>query len=159
MSGKERIKTLQHKYLHVLVFLRQGALACFHLSRQVYKLQTTNKIKLAFYFTTFMKVGHTMIWHYFIITSILPNLCILLNFSITPYNNKRQISLDEVCMYAYYIFSLMKNCILFQVDSLEFPGQKHKWLLTQLLLKGKNKAHETLLDDLAKSLYLLGKTI
>ena len=33
MSGKERIKTLQHKYLHVLVFLRQGALACFHLSR------------------------------------------------------------------------------------------------------------------------------
>ena len=53
----------------------------------------------------------------------------------------------------------MKNYIQFQVDSLEFPGQKHKWLLTQLLLKGKNKAHETLLDDLAKSLYLLGKTI
>ena len=47
--------------------------------------------------------------------------------------------------------------IPFQVDSLEFPGQKHKWLLTQLLLKGKNKAHETLLDDLAKSLYLLGR--
>ena len=151
MSGKERIKTLQHKYLHVLVFLRQGALVCFHLSRQVYKLQTTNKIKLAFYFTTFMKVGHTMIQHYFIITSILPNLCILLNFSITPYNNKRQIERSK--------YFLMKNCILFQVDSLEFPGQKHKWLLTQLLLKGKNKAHETLLDDLAKSLYLLGKTI
>ena len=53
----------------------------------------------------------------------------------------------------------MKNCILCQVDSLELPGQKHKGLLTQLLLRGKNKAHEKLLDDLAKSLYLLGKTI
>ena len=52
---------------------------------------------------------------------------------------------------------MFRVSIPFQVDSLEFPGQKHKWLLTQLLLKGKNKAHETLLDDLAKSLYLLGK--
>ena len=52
---------------------------------------------------------------------------------------------------------MFHDIIPFQVDSLEFPGQKHKWLLTQLLLKGKNKAHETLLDDLAKSLYLLGK--
>ena len=52
---------------------------------------------------------------------------------------------------------MFHDIIPFQVDSLEFPGQKHKWLLTQLLLKGKNKAHETLLDDLAKALYLLGE--
>lgn len=43
----------------------------------------------------------------------------------------------------------------FEVDSLEFPGQKHRWILTQLLIKGKTKSHSTLLDDLANALYLM----
>ena len=55
-----------------------------------------------------------------------------------------------------FMASDMHHVVQFQVDSHEFPGQKHRWLLTQLLLKGQIKAHETLLDDLAKALYLIG---
>ena len=46
--------------------------------------------------------------------------------------------------------------MFFQVDSLEFVGQKHKWLVTQLLIKGQSKTHETLLNNLASSIYLIG---
>ncbi|XP_062594006.1 uncharacterized protein LOC134255480 isoform X1 [Saccostrea cucullata] len=43
----------------------------------------------------------------------------------------------------------------FDVDSLNFPGQVHKWRLTQLLQKGTNRAHSSLLDDAAVSLRLM----
>ncbi|XP_052685923.1 uncharacterized protein LOC128165435 isoform X5 [Crassostrea angulata] len=43
----------------------------------------------------------------------------------------------------------------FDVDSLNFPGQVHKWRLTQLLQKGSLRAHNTLLDDAAISLRLM----
>ncbi|ESO83920.1 hypothetical protein LOTGIDRAFT_108137 [Lottia gigantea] len=43
----------------------------------------------------------------------------------------------------------------FEVDSIHFPGQTHKWRLTQLLQKGTVRAHDTLLDDSALSLRLL----
>ena len=43
------------------------------------------------------------------------------------------------------------------MDSLEFPGQKHTWILTQLLIKGKEKSYNTMLDNLANCLYLIGK--
>jgi hypothetical protein len=34
----------------------------------------------------------------------------------------------------------------FEVESLNFPGQAHRWRLTQLLQKGTVRAHESLLD-------------
>lgn len=40
----------------------------------------------------------------------------------------------------------------FEVESLNFPGQQHKWKLSQLLQKGTEKSHDSLLDDLALSL-------
>ena len=53
-------------------------------------------------------------------------------------------------------FSIKQFSHVFQVDSLEFVGQKHKWLVTQLLIKGQSKTHETLLNNLASSIYLIG---
>ena len=44
----------------------------------------------------------------------------------------------------------------FQADSIGFAGQKHKWAVTQLLIKGNSKTHETMLNNLADSIYLLG---
>lgn len=38
------------------------------------------------------------------------------------------------------------------MESLNFPGQQHKWKLSQLLQKGTEKSHDSLLDDLALSL-------
>uniref|UniRef100_T1J1W8 Uncharacterized protein n=1 Tax=Strigamia maritima TaxID=126957 RepID=T1J1W8_STRMM len=37
----------------------------------------------------------------------------------------------------------------FDVDSMNFPGQVHRWRLSQLLQKGTRKAHETMLNDMA----------
>ncbi|SPP84378.1 uncharacterized protein LOC117586652 isoform X1 [Drosophila guanche] len=37
----------------------------------------------------------------------------------------------------------------FDVPSLHFPGQVHKWRLSQLLLKGRLRAHDSFLSDLA----------
>jgi len=34
----------------------------------------------------------------------------------------------------------------FEVDSLNFPGQVHRWRLTQLLQKGTVRAQESLLN-------------
>uniref|UniRef100_A0A6P7GE45 Uncharacterized protein LOC114337028 n=1 Tax=Diabrotica virgifera virgifera TaxID=50390 RepID=A0A6P7GE45_DIAVI len=38
---------------------------------------------------------------------------------------------------------------VFEVESLNFPGQKHKWKLSQLLQKGLLNSHDSLLNDLA----------
>lgn len=43
----------------------------------------------------------------------------------------------------------------FEVDSIHFPGQTHKWHLSQLLQKGSRRSHETLLDDMALALRIL----
>ncbi|XP_067672611.1 uncharacterized protein [Haliotis asinina] len=43
----------------------------------------------------------------------------------------------------------------FEVDSIHFPGQVHRWRLTQLLQKGSVRAQDTLLNDAALSLRLL----
>ncbi|XP_050297770.1 uncharacterized protein LOC126737100 isoform X2 [Anthonomus grandis grandis] len=40
----------------------------------------------------------------------------------------------------------------FEVDSLNFPGQQHRWRLSQLLQKGSANSRDTLLDDLALAL-------
>lgn len=37
----------------------------------------------------------------------------------------------------------------FVVSSLNFPGQSHKWQLSQFLQKGTERSHDTLLCDLA----------
>lgn len=37
----------------------------------------------------------------------------------------------------------------FDVPSLNFPGQVHKWLLSQFLQKGRLRTHTSLLNDLA----------
>jgi len=39
----------------------------------------------------------------------------------------------------------------FEVDSLNFPGQVHRWRLSQLLQKGTLRAHDSLLN--VRSLY------
>ena len=57
--------------------------------------------------------------------------------------------------YIPIFFKLLYFC--FQADSIGFVGQKHKWAVTQLLIKGNNKTHETMLNNLANSIYLLGK--
>ena len=42
------------------------------------------------------------------------------------------------------------NCFIeFDVPSLNFPGQVHKWRLSQFLQKGYLRAHTSLLNDLA----------
>ncbi|XP_056019360.1 uncharacterized protein LOC125672084 isoform X3 [Ostrea edulis] len=43
----------------------------------------------------------------------------------------------------------------FDVDSVNFIGQVHKWRLTQLLQKGSVRAHNSMLDDAAISLRLM----
>nr|CAD7198050.1 unnamed protein product [Timema douglasi] len=40
----------------------------------------------------------------------------------------------------------------FEVESLNFPGQVHKWLLSQLLQKGTERSRDSLLNDLALAL-------
>ena len=44
----------------------------------------------------------------------------------------------------------------FEVDSVQFSGQKHRWRLSQFLVKGKERATETLQIDLALALRLIG---
>ncbi|CAH1793364.1 unnamed protein product [Owenia fusiformis] len=43
----------------------------------------------------------------------------------------------------------------FSVESVHFPGQYHKWRLSQLLQKGTQRAHISLLNDMAWALRLL----
>ncbi|KAL4240910.1 hypothetical protein ACF0H5_001692 [Mactra antiquata] len=43
----------------------------------------------------------------------------------------------------------------FEVASVNFPGQVHRWRLTKLLQKGSHNAHNSLLDDTALALRLL----
>lgn len=43
----------------------------------------------------------------------------------------------------------------FEVASLNFPGQVHRWQLSQLLQKGHQRAHDSLLDDLALAARML----
>lgn len=38
------------------------------------------------------------------------------------------------------------------MDSINFPGQKHRWKLSQLLQKGTENSHDSLLNDLALAL-------
>lgn len=44
----------------------------------------------------------------------------------------------------------------FQVDSVQFSGQKHTWRLSQILQKGSDKSTETLYNDMSYALKLLG---
>ncbi|XP_074027506.1 uncharacterized protein isoform X2 [Leptinotarsa decemlineata] len=41
---------------------------------------------------------------------------------------------------------------IFEVESLNFPGQQHRWKLSQLLQKGTINSHDSLLNDLALAL-------
>lgn len=43
----------------------------------------------------------------------------------------------------------------FEVESMNFPGQVHRWHLTQLLQKGTKRTHETLFNDMAFALRIL----
>lgn len=45
-----------------------------------------------------------------------------------------------------------KHSRSFEVESLNFPGQQHKWLLSQLLQKGTERTKESLMNDLALAL-------
>jgi hypothetical protein len=55
------------------------------------------------------------------------------------------------------LFSVINfiNCFVcreFEVESLNFAGQVHKWQLSQLLQKGTERSQESLLSDLALAL-------
>ena len=52
------------------------------------------------------------------------------------------------CLFALLTKAFFPKTSL-QVDSVEFPGQKHRWIVTQILMKGKKKTHCTMLDNLA----------
>lgn len=43
----------------------------------------------------------------------------------------------------------------FEVESLHFPGQTHRWQVSGWLQKGSEKAHNSLLDDVALALSLI----
>lgn len=51
-----------------------------------------------------------------------------------------------------FFFSILRE---FEVASINFVGQSHKWRLTEWLQKGTERNRETLLDDLAFSLKFL----
>ena len=45
----------------------------------------------------------------------------------------------------------------FQVDSVQFSGQKHTWRLSQILQKGSDRSTDTLYNDMSYALQLLRK--
>ena len=45
----------------------------------------------------------------------------------------------------------------FQVDSVQFSGQKHTWKLSEALQKGSDRSTETMHSDLSHALRFLGK--
>lgn len=47
---------------------------------------------------------------------------------------------------------MLVNCREFEVESVNFPGQQHRWKLSELLQKGIHRTKESLLDDLALAL-------
>ena len=47
----------------------------------------------------------------------------------------------------------------FQVDSVQFSGQKHTWRLSKILQKGSDRSKETMYKDLSHALKLLGKVL
>ena len=47
----------------------------------------------------------------------------------------------------------------FQVDSVQFTGQKHTWRLSKILQKGSERSKETMYKDLSHALKLLGKVL
>ena len=47
----------------------------------------------------------------------------------------------------------------FQVDSVQFTGQKHTWRLSKILQKGSDRSKETMYKDLSHALKLLGKVL
>ena len=47
----------------------------------------------------------------------------------------------------------------FQVDSVQFTGQKHTWRLSKILQKGADRSRETLYKDLSHALKLIGKVL
>ncbi|ESO09434.1 hypothetical protein HELRODRAFT_168417 [Helobdella robusta] len=49
----------------------------------------------------------------------------------------------------------IRNMGEFEVESINFPGQAHKWRLNLLLQKGFYRTHESFLDDLALALKML----
>ena len=58
---------------------------------------------------------------------------------------------------AFSIEDAKLNISFLQVDSIQFPAQKHRWILSRLLMKGKRKSFATYQHDLAKALYCLRK--
>lgn len=64
------------------------------------------------------------------------------------------------CLFSDVPYTFLSHCREFVVDSLNFPGQVHKWRLTQLLQKGSLRAHSTMLDVRATmELFLLNLNI
>lgn len=54
-----------------------------------------------------------------------------------------------------YLTYCIWPCSEFEVASLNFPGQVHRWRLSLLLQRGTERSHEALLKDAARALTLL----
>ncbi len=46
----------------------------------------------------------------------------------------------------------------FEVPSEKFPGQKHRWRVTRLLIKGTENTKKTFYRQISRALYLIGNT-
>lgn len=55
-------------------------------------------------------------------------------------------------LFSFINFNDYFVCREFEVESLNFAGQVHKWRLSQLLQKGTERSQESLLNDLALAL-------
>ena len=61
------------------------------------------------------------------------------------------MTIVQPCAKMKRTFSFMLCCVVtdgseFDVESLNFPGQVHRWRLTQMLQKGTERARESLLN-------------
>jgi hypothetical protein len=76
------------------------------------------------------------------------------------FNELREVSHDDHSVPKRLTFQQLDSVRAsgeFEVDSVRFPGQKHRWLLSQVLIKGKQKTRETMRNDIAKALYFVGE--
>ena len=65
------------------------------------------------------------------------------------------MSLNSNLNVALKLFLLQKWISEFEVDSMNFPGQKHKWRLHKMLQLGYERSNQGFYKDISKALYLL----
>lgn len=84
---------------------------------------------------------------------VLSLLCVLQHIRINKVNYCKLSKILTLCtiLIGNFIARLIKNssCREFEVDSINFAGQTHRWRLSGLLQRGRDRRRDTLLSDLA----------